>query len=196
MIKLRNNETSWVGFGTITIMAVILLFSAFIIPTAKADPPIQDKSCLSYGYAESGNHLFLIGENKTIFGNNVTFVHNCEFLRILVNGNFTAYSTNNIFNVPIELGSNQVIIESNESRIIYNNVTVLPDRLQWEFEYYEWDRGYDYTIEEYISISSATAQKNWAAILSIVVVFSLVTQVYWHLINAYIDKNYFEEVVR
>lgn len=195
MIKLRINETSWVGFGSITICAVILL-SAFIIPTAKADPPIQNDNCLSYGYAESGNHLFLLGENKTIFGNNIIFVHNCEFLRIQVNGNFSAYSTNNIFTVPIEIGNNQIKIESNESITIFNNVSVLPDRLQWEFEFYDWQSGNDYTIEEYISISTATAQKNWAAILSIVVVFSLVTQVYWHLINAYIDKNYFEEVVR
>jgi hypothetical protein len=196
MIRIRKNKTSWVGFGNITILAVVILLSVSIIPTAKADPPIQEKSCLSYGYAESGNHLFLIGENKTIFGNNITFVHNCEFLRILVNGNFTAYSTNNMFNVPIDLGNNKIIIESNESRLIYNNVTVLPDRLTWEFEYYDWQSGYDFTIEEYITVSAATAQKNWAAILSIVVVFSLVTQVYWHLINAYIDKNYFEEVVR
>ena len=196
MIRIRKNKTSWVGFGNITILAVVILLSVSIIPTAKADPPIQEKSCLSYGYAESGNHLFLIGENKTIFGNNITFIHNCEFLRILVNDNFTAYSTNSIFNVPIDLGNNKIIIESNESRIIYNNVTVLPDRLSWEFEYYDWQSGYDFTIEEYITVSAATAQKNWAAILSIVVVFSLVTQVYWHLINAYIDKNYFEEVVR
>jgi hypothetical protein len=196
MIRIRNNENSWVGFGNITILTVIILLSVSIIPTAKADPPIQEKSCLSYGYAESGNHLFLIGENKTIFGNNITFVHNCEFLRIEVNGNFTAYSTNSIFNVPINLGNNKIIIESNESTLIYNNVSVLPDRLSWEFEYYDWQSGYDFTIEEYITVSAATAQKNWAAILSIVVVFSLVTQVYWHLINAYIDKNYFEEVVR
>ena len=196
MIRIRKNETSWVGFGNITILAVVILLSVSIIPTAKADPPIQEKSCLSYGYAESGNHLFLIGENKTIFGNNITFVHNCEFLRIIVNGNFTAYSTNSMFSVPIDLGNNQIIIESNESTLIYNNVTVLPDRLTWEFEFYDWQSGYDFTIEEYITVSAATAQKNWAAILSIVVVFSLVTQVYWHLINAYIDKNYFEEVVR
>ena len=196
MIRIRKNETSWVGFGNITILAVVILLSVSIIPTAKADPPIQEKSCLSYGYAESGNHLFLIGENKTIFGNNITFVHNCEFLRIAVNGNFTAYSTNSMFSVPIDLGNNQIIIESNESTLIYNNVTVLPDRLTWEFEFYDWQSGYDFTIEEYITVSAATAQKNWAAILSIVVVFSLVTQVYWHLINAYIDKNYFEEVVR
>ena len=196
MIRIRKNETSWVGFGNITILAVVILLSVSIIPTAKADPPIQEKSCLSYGYAESGNHLFLIGENKSIFGNNITFVHNCEFLRILVNGNFTAYSTNPIFNVPIDLGNNKIIIESNESTLIFNNVTVLPDRLSWEFEYYDWQSDYDFTIEEYITVSAATAQKNWAAILSIVVVFALVTQVYWHLINAYIDKNYFEEVVR
>lgn len=196
MIRDIKNKNSWVGFGNITILAVVILLSVYIIPTAKADPPIQEKSCLSYGYAESGNHLFLIGENKTIFGNNITFVHNCEFLRITVNGNFTAYSTNSMFNVPIDLGNNKIIIESNESTLIYNNVTVLPDRLSWEFEYYDWQSGYDFTIEEYITVSAATAQKNWASILSIVVVFSLVTQVYWHLINAYIDKNYFEEVVR
>ena len=165
MIRIRKNETSWVGFGDITILAVVILLSVSIIPTAKADPPIQEKSCLSYGYAESGNHLFLIGENKTIFGNNITFVHNCEFLRITVNGNFTAYSTNSMFNVPINLGNNKIIIESNESTLIYNNVTVLPDRLSWEFEYYDWQSGYDFTIEEYITVSAATAQKNWAAIL-------------------------------
>ena len=138
MIRIRKNKNSWVGFGNITILAVVILLSVSIIPTAKADPPIQENSCLSYGYAESGNHLFLIGENKTIFGNNITFVHNCEYLRIQVNGNFTAYSTNNMFNVPIDLGNNKIIIESNESTLIFNNVTVLPDRLSWEFEFYDW----------------------------------------------------------
>ena len=74
------------------------------------------------------------------------------------------------------------------------NVTIMPDRLSWEFEYFEWQNDYDYSVEQYISLTASQAKENWAAILSIVLVFTLVTMVYWNLINSYIDRNYCEEV--
>tara|TARA_B100000963_G_scaffold41159_1_gene30597 strand:+ start:3291 stop:3890 length:600 start_codon:yes stop_codon:yes gene_type:complete len=195
-LEIKKNENSWVGFGFITIMTVILLITSCIIPTAKADPPPLDGDCQAYAYTESGDHYFLLGNNKTLFGNNLTISHNCDFIEIYYNDEFAASTSNNLLKLPVDMNITTVEIKSDNFSYKVNNITILPDRLEWQFEFYDWQRGDSYSIEEYITISAATAQKNWASILSIVVVFSLVTQVYWHLINAYIDKNYFEEVVR
>lgn len=177
---------------------ILCLFTLLLgsSPFVKADPPIQNnEECLIYSYSESGNHLFLLGNNKTLFGNNLTVIHNCQEITVNINGNFSAYTTNSKITIPINYGINDIQIINENKSFNYQNVTFIPDRLSWEFEYYDWQYNNSYTVKEYIEITKATAQANWASILSIVVVFCLTTLVYWHLINAYVDKNYFEEVI-
>lgn len=178
----------------ISFLVFILLFTS--ITPATADPPIQNENeCLIYSYSESGNHLFLLGNNKTLFGNNITIIHNCQEITVNINGNFSAFTTNNKVTIPINYGINDIQIINENKSYTYKNVTFIPDRLSWELDYYDWQFNSSFTIKEYIELSKATAQANWASILSIVVVFCLTTLVYWHLINAYVDKNYFEEVI-
>ena len=177
------------------ILGVIIL-QPLVSPTAYAEPPNSsiDRECLIYAYAESGNHLFLLESNKTVFGENVTVIHNCESIEIFSNGTFEAFTNLSKFNLVITQGLNNLEFRSNNYSKNITNLLVMPDRLSWEFEFYEWDNRNQITFEEYISISKAQAAQNWVSILSIVVVFTLTTMVYWHLINSYVDRNYCEEI--
>ncbi len=193
----RKNKHSWFGQGRLTsgILGVLILLP-FLSFSALAEPPEENQPCIAFAYTESENHLFLLGSNKSIFGTKLTVEHNCESVEIIANGNFTGYSELNKIEVSLNVGINNVTISGDNQTFNYYNVTVMPDRLTWAYDYYEWKRGDAVELEKFISITAATAQANWASILSIVVVFSLVTMVYWNLINSYIDKNYCEEVTK
>jgi len=194
MVKKDTNKSySWVGFGNIFLITVYLL--SVIVTTAKADPPNPDVGdCFSYGYTESGDHIFLIDSNKSVFGDYLTIKHNCDYIEVLVNGNFTAYTEENKLIIPVDFGLQNITILSNNYSYSVTNLTVFPDRLTWEYEYNQWMTG-DYTLEQFIELSKAQTRENTASIVSIIIVFSLVTFVYWNLINSYIDRNYCEEVI-
>ena len=179
-------------FRHFSYMVFILLFAS-ITPVA-ADPPPLNEGCQAIAYTESGDHYFLLGSNKTVFGNNVTITHNCDYLELYYNGNFAAYTENEIVKIPINMTTESISMYSDNFSFEISNITVLPDRLTWQFEYYDWQYGERMTLEEYISLTAAQTKANWASILSIIIVFSLVTFVYWNLINSYIDRNYCEEV--
>ena len=193
MKKLEKIHTAGhrIKVSTLAVLGVILLLPLFSFP-AYAQPPGQE--CVAYAYTESDNHLFLLGDNKSGFGSNLKVVHDCPYIEIFMNGNFTVFTEEKTFEFPVSPGYYNVTLQSNNSTFTYNNFNLLPDRLTWQYEYYEWQNEFDYTIDEYITMTKATAQANWASILSIVVVFVLVTYVYWHLINSYIDRNFCEEV--
>ena len=175
------------------ILGFIILFPLIFSSHAVAEPP--ENSCLSYAYTESVDHNFLLESNKSVFGSNMTIIHNCDYIEVYVNGNFTAYTSQKSLNFPLQLGFNDInILAENYSKNI-SNVYVFPDRLSWQFEFQEWKNSdNDYSLNELILRSTATAEKNWASILSVTLVFTLVTMVYWNLINAYVDRNFCEEV--
>lgn len=189
-----NKNTYGLAVVKILIFGALLLPLFMSSPNATAEPPIEN-NCISYAYTESVDHYFLLETNKSAFGNNLTIEHNCQYIEVWINGTFQAYTENNKITFPIELGINNIELKSENYSKNITNVLIYPDRLAWEFQYFEWqDSKFDYSIEDYISISKATAQQNWASILSIVMVFTLTTMVYWNLINSYIDRNFCEEV--
>ena len=191
----KNTDKIFMGrrsFRHFSYMVFILLFAS-ITPVA-ADPPPLNQGCQAIAYTESGDHYFLIASNKTVFGSNVTIQLNCESIEVYFNGNFAAYTENPQISIPINMTTQSISIYSNNYSFEISNITVLPDRLTWQFEYYDWQYGERMTLEEYISLTAAQTKANWASILSIIIVFSLVTLVYWNLINSYIDRNYCEEV--
>lgn len=190
MIGRRLNTSAWLylmGF---------LLLSPHISTAYAQSPSTNEAECISYAYSESLDHSFLIQSEKKAFGNNITIVHNCPYVEVFIDGNFSVYTESDNFKIPIMVGVHDIEIRSENHTNIMNNVTFFPDRLTWEFEYYEWAFGNDMTFEEYISMSAALAQTNWASFLTVVVIFALVIYVYWNLINAYVDRNYCEEVIK
>ena len=195
--KAGKNKHTWFGTGGIILVLGLFILLSPTFHTASAEPPVEDKSCLIYAYTGSDLHYFLVQNNSLLFGNNITVEHNCQTAQVFVNGTLAVQTNNSKF--VFSLGNanhNLSFVGDNEFFRNYSNVQVLPSRLTWAADYYDWQNSYfDLTFEEYISISTATAKANWASILSIVTVFTLVTMVYWHLINGYVDRNYCEEVV-
>jgi len=198
-IKSKTHGSDAVKIRLIFIvLGVLLLLPPIVSPVTASDPPLnEEKECLAFGYSNSDRHYFLIEDYSLVFGNNITFEHNCENLEVKINGNTSAFDSTGKFTLRIETGFHNISISNNENfSRNYSFVQILPDRLNWEFEYYEWESRDSIAIDELISIVTAESRENWASILSIVMVFSLVTMVYWNLINSYIDRNYCEEVIR
>lgn len=193
-----NNQIHGLAVAQLWLILGVLLLS-FISPTTTAEPPepSDERGCLSYAFTESDNHYFLLSSNKSAFGTNMTIKHNCPYIEVFINGNFSAFTEMDQLKIPLSVGNNDItIISDNYSKNI-SSVYIFPDRLSWEFDYYEWQNSdQDYTFDELILRSKVTAQKNWVSILSVVMVFTLVTMVYWNLINSYVDRNYCEEVKR
>ena len=190
--KESKKNTYGSVFGISVILGVLLLSS---LNTIQAEPPIQENDCLIYGYTSSGEHYFLMRTGSSMFGTNITFVNDCQNIDVYVNGNYTASSFNSSdLKINLEPGVYDIsIISENNRSLFFNNVTVYPNALTWVNDYNEWKYP-NLNIEEYISMTSAIAKENWASILSIVIVFVLVTYVYWNLINSYVDRNFIEEV--
>ena len=193
----KQNEKNTNGSTAVKYWALMGLFLLLLIqtPNAAAEPPIQEKECLIYAYTESDVHYFLLESNKSAFGTNMTIKHNCEYIEVFINGTFSAYTEQEIIQFPLQVGINNIeIFTENYSKRI-DSVFIYPDRLSWQFEYNDWQNSdNDYSFDEFILRSKATAAENWASMLSIVMVFTLTTMVYWNLINSYVDRNFCEEV--
>lgn len=194
MLEKNKNHGSVIVHTWLILLGVLLL-SPLVSPTMAEPPSNQNYNCLGYGYSESERHYFMINNYSLVFGNNITFEHNCDNLSIIVDDVISANSNNKRFDVRLNTGFYNITLTDNENFTRnYSYVQILPDRLTWEYEYQEWKGSNDRTLDEFISLTSSEARENWASILSIAIVFSLTTMVYWHLINAYIDRNYCEEV--
>ena len=179
------------------VLGVLLLFPPIVSPVSASDPPsIEKKECIGYAYSTSVNHYFLLEDNKSAFGNNITIIHNCETMNVYLNGSLVAFSNSSEIKLVIGSGFHNIELRSDNYSKNISNVHIYPDRLSWEFEFKEWESRDSIAIDEFISIVTAESRENWASILSIVMVFSLVTMVYWNLINSYVDRNYCEEVIR
>ena len=196
---IKQNKIKTNGSTAAKSWALMGLFLLLLIqtPNTAAEPPIDsNKECIAYGYSKSFNHYFLINDDALIFGQNVTINHNCERLEVKVNDSALIYDESGSFEMRFQSGTYNLTFTNNENYSInYSNVEFLPDRLEWEFEFLEWENQQnDYSFDEFILRSKATAAQNWASILSIVMVFTLTTMVYWNLINSYVDRNFCEEV--
>jgi len=192
--KERKNKTQGSRSGSYTWLICfigVILFHPLSF-TATAEPP-ESKDCISYAYTESNNHLFLLATNKSAFGNNITIQHNCEYIEVFINNNFTAYTQEQSLTIPISMGMNNISIYSNNHTNIIENVRLMPDRLSWEFDYNMWLYE-DISFDDLIDLNMAEAKENWASFLTAVIIWILVVYVYWNLINSYVDRNYAEEV--
>lgn len=191
-IKRRINNMG------LRVVVVFFVVGIYLLPMASAqDPPVQsssenEKECLFYAFTTSENHNFLITNNTSVFGTNVSLIHNCNNVELRVDGIFYA-SSNNSFDVKIEPGIHNITIISEQKTSYFSNVVFYPDVLLWESEY-------QYLInppiqKEYIDLDLAESQQNWSVALGILMVWVLSTYVYWKLIQSYTDKNFIEEVV-
>lgn len=195
-IKLKRNEFKVRHkIKGIFLIGVLILLSPIITNPVYAEPPNSDQGCLAYAYTVSDSHYFLLKSNSSGFGTNITVEHNCESIKIFVDGNLSVNAGNNSFVFFIDPGIHNITIQTPYQNITINNFNVYPNRLDWIFDFEAWEnRNYDFN--EYITLTASIAAANWASILSIGIVFVLVTYVHWNLINSYVDRNFCEEVVK
>lgn len=183
MRRTNNTLHRVIKTGFWSLLAVLLLTP---LASAHAAP------CLSYAYTESGNHQFLVGNNTSMFGDNITVIHNCENVSITLDGEFYAYLTNNA-RIPISPGLHQINMTYDNRTFSYSNVMFYPDYLQWEATYeFEMFPDQPKMIEK--SLLDATV--NWAVFFGIGITWILCVYVYWNLINTFTQRNFIEEVIQ
>jgi hypothetical protein len=183
------NNGSW---AVQRLVFLLVALSALLLPTSSAQEPPSESSCLAYAFTISENHHFLVADNSSLFGGNLTVIHNCDYATLFVDGEFVAGS-NNSFKTQIELGFHNITIGLDEGvELNFNMVNFYPDRLNWEFEWLDIQE----SKPTFIEAGSVDVQINYAVAFSIVIVWVLSTYVYWQLINNYTQRNFIEEVVK
>ncbi len=183
---MRGKNTPWVLESKNWVFLLVLLLTPSL---AQAQDPPSSKQCLAYAFTSSEPHLFLIGDNTSVFGNEIQINHDCDDLQLFIDGEFAAASNSNL-TYSIEPGRHNITMIFDNQTLTMENVDFYPDRLEWE---YEWEQ-----LEEqksaFISISDSNFQINWAVAFSIVIVWVLAVYVYWQLINSYVERTFIEEV--
>jgi hypothetical protein len=183
---MRKEKINKWAVNVVGIFTLVLL-----LPSVTADgPPFDRAECLAYAYTSSDTHLFLLGDNASMFGSKLMIVHNCEELEIYVDGFFEASSSSN-FSIIMEQGNHNISIASNGFNESFSNVFFYPDRLQWE---YDFEMIQQKPKQQFIEINLAQLQTNYAVGIGILIVWVLTTYVYWQLISSYVDRNFIEEV--
>ncbi len=167
---------------------VLLLVCLLPLTTAEAAPP---DDCLAYAYTESEHHAFLIQQNSSNFGSNLKVKTDCERVNLWVDGYLVATSNESFFEFEIEQGVHNITLESAGFTEHYERVSFYPDRLNWEFEWLELSGA----NVEYITSSEADLKENWASFLSVIIAWFLSTYVFWQLVQAYVQRNFIEEVI-
>ena len=155
------------------------------------EPPVEEqKGCLHYAYTSSEDYNFLILNQSKVFGQDIRFIHNCEYLQVNLEGQFYAISNNSMILTFTE-GQHNLTVQTNEYVQNYS-VEIYPDRLEWEGQFLRLNLIPD---KEFISVDVADSQEVIASIASIIIVWVLCVYVYWRLIESYVNKNFIEEVV-
>jgi len=176
------------GHSRFNISVSLVLLAFLFLPTVTADDP--SSSCLAYAYTESESHAFLIQANTSNFGSKINVVTDCEYIELWIDGALVASSTGSRFQYAIDPGLHNVSLISNNFTANYSYVEFYPDRLNWEFEWIELNN----LDVEFIDVTKAQIQENWASFLSIIIAWMLSTYVFWNLVQSYVQKNFIEEV--
>lgn len=165
-----------------------LLAVALLAPLTSA----HAAPCLVYAYTESGSHQFLVDNNTSNFGDNLTVIHNCEEVRIDMDGEFFALiETNAVIPIAPGLHSFNFSFENQTKR--FDNVMFYPDYLTWEANYEFITQP---ELVELVDKDQVDSTANWAVFFGIGITWILCVYVYWNLINTFTQRNFIEEVIQ
>ena len=172
---------SWCG--KIGLLFTLLLISCTQVATAQ-EPP-----CLSYSYTKEGDHYFLMSDNSTMYGNTLIIKHNCQDLQLYLNGDLVLQTSNNA-TLQIPAGINNFTFIQDNQTVEFMHVHNIEGGLTWYDDYIEY-----LDTKPSISQIESDRQLNLVAVFTGIIIWALCVQVYWKLINHYVDRNYFEEVI-
>ena len=186
--------------GISKIGCVIGLFAALaslsLIPLVQAQPqpPLSTDECMAYAFTKSGDHGFLLENNSFAYGTNIFIRTNCEELQLLIDGQpYSTYRNQTDISFAFESPMINMTLTSGNFSYYAQNVSIFQDRFTWSDNYIQYmDNQPKLT---FIEMGKLTFQENVVSVASIVVVWFLSVNIYWALINHYLDRNLFEEVV-
>lgn len=174
----------------------LLAVASFSLPLVQAQPqpPIQDDDCLAYAYTRTGNHAFLLENNSFAYGSTIFIKNNCEELNLLLDGEiYSTYKNQSDIQIPVINPIMNITLVSGNYTYYAHNAMLFQDQFTWSDNYIQYrDNQPELT---FIEFGVLTFQENVVSVASIVVVWFLSVNIYWSLINHYLDRNLFEEVV-
>lgn len=165
----------------------IVVFFTYVISCTQVASALEPP-CISYSYTKEGDHYFLLQDNSTMFGDTLIIKHNCDDLQLYLNGDLVLQSSNNA-TLQIPTGLNNFTFIQDNQTISYSNVENIAGGLSWYDDYIQ----YNQNIAS-ISENESNRQINYVSLFTALIVWALSVNVYWRLINHYVDRNYFEEV--
>jgi hypothetical protein len=176
------------------LLAVIASLSLIPLVQAQAQPPLSTNECMAYAYTKSGDHAFLLENNSFAYGTNIFIRTNCEELQLKIDGEpYSLYRNQTQISFSIESPMINMTLESGNFSYYAENVSLFQDRFTWSDNYIQYLD--DQPKLTFIEFGKLTFQENVVSVASIVVVWFLSVNIYWSLINHYLDRNLFEEVV-
>jgi len=175
-------------------VAVLVVFS--YSPNAAASMTPDEEGCYFVGYTFDGyNHYSLLKNNSSLVGEALHIESNCDNIELYSNDKFLLGGMSNfIVNVPLDTYEIKIIAyESNTSKdYVFENLFFYPSASWGEFLEGESNR-----IENPITLSlnDFNNEKVLIVIFSSVIIWFISTAIIWRIVNLYVDKFHFEEVV-
>ena len=119
---------------------------------------------------------------------------NCEQLTIFMDGEFySSHSNQSEIQIYFEGFSLNMTIESGNFTYYAQNVVLFESQFAWSQNYLEYQENLPELT--FVELGKMVFQENVVAVASIAIVWFLSVNIYWALINHYLDRNLFEEVV-
>lgn len=177
--------------GVWTLIAFLLLAPLAASSGAGAQTPPEEGGCIAYAFTRSQNHAFLLESNSTVYGGDAIVIHDCGNVTVAIDGAFAARGESGM-NVPLPSGQFNMVITDDDQSILVEaiGVEMRPDRLEWEYEWEAIQSRQPVSVEpDFLS-----QQQNIAAGITALIVWVLSVQVFWHLVNGFVQRNFIEEV--
>ncbi len=187
---MRRNKIGCV----IGLLAVLASLSLIPLVQAQAQPPIRQDECMAYAFTRSGDHGFLLENNSFAYGTTIFIRTNCEELQLKIDGEkYSTYRNQTEIAFNFESPMINMTLESGNFSYYAENVSIFQDRFTWSDNYIQYMD--EKPTMTFIELGALTFQENVVSVASIVMVWFLSVNIYWALINHYLDRNLFEEVV-
>lgn len=169
---------------------VILTLS--LLPLVQAQPQPLEDDCLAYAFTKSDQHSFLLENYSIAYGDQIFIRTNCDQFTVYFDNVFHSnYTDQKEIMIPYSSNSINLTIESGNYSYFAYKVVRFDNEFSWSSEYVQYIENQPSLIE----VGALTFQENVVSVGSIVIVWFLSVNIYWALINHYLDRNLFEEVV-
>ena len=172
----------------------LIVFGFTLLPLVQAQQPPPSEECLAYAYTRSDGHSFLIENNTIVYGNQILIKTDCKKFDVYFDNEFYASYDNvkdtSIFYDGININ---MTIKSGNYTMYANNVVIFQNQFTWSNEYVRYNQNLPELT--YFELGEIVFKENVVSVSAIIIVWFLSVNIYWVLINHYLDRRLFEEVV-